>query len=82
MNKKNLKTQANNSASRLTIKNLPAEVVELSEEALSQIWGGVEVRNDADVRCTRWWVHFSPGAGEYPCEEVLAERGIFITRGD
>jgi hypothetical protein len=44
MNQKNLTTQMNNSANCLTIKDLPAEMVELSDEALSQVWGGVYVR--------------------------------------
>ena len=33
----------NNSANRLTIKDLPAEMVELSDEALSQVCGGINV---------------------------------------
>jgi len=47
MNKKNLTTQMNNSANRLTIKNLPAEMVEISDEDLSQVWG-------ARI-CPEWW---------------------------
>ena len=40
MNKKNLTTQANNSVSPLTVKHPPADMVELSEEEMSQITGG------------------------------------------
>jgi hypothetical protein len=47
MNKKNLTTQMNNSANRLTIKDLPAEMVEMSDEALSQVWGA--------RLCPGWW---------------------------
>jgi hypothetical protein len=41
MNQKNLTTQTNNFDSSFTIKDLDAEFVELSEENLEQIVGGV-----------------------------------------
>lgn len=42
MHKKNLINQSNNSANRLTIQDMPAELIELSDEALSQVWGGIK----------------------------------------
>jgi len=45
MNKKNVTTQANDFGNRLTIKDLPVELAELSDEALSQVCGGSNVKS-------------------------------------
>ncbi len=42
MPKKTLTNQANNSPNRLTIQDLPAELIEISDEVLSQVWGGIK----------------------------------------
>ncbi len=43
MDKKNLMTQVNDSAGRFTIQDLPTEFIELSNEALSEVCGGINV---------------------------------------
>jgi hypothetical protein len=42
MHKKNLTNQSKNSVNRLTIQDVSAEMIELSEKALSQVWGGIK----------------------------------------
>jgi hypothetical protein len=42
MKKKNLTPQIAKSVNCLSIQNLPVELVELSDEALSQVYGGIE----------------------------------------
>jgi hypothetical protein len=42
MNKKNSMIQTNDSVNSITDQDLSAEMVELSDEALSQVWGGAK----------------------------------------
>jgi bacteriocin leader peptide (microcyclamide/patellamide family) len=52
MDKKNLMPQATQAVNCLTIQDLPIELVELSEEALSQVWGGVNAGKPERIRIT------------------------------
>jgi hypothetical protein len=42
MHKKNLTNQSNNSANLFTIQDVPAELIELSDETLSQVRGDIK----------------------------------------
>jgi bacteriocin leader peptide (microcyclamide/patellamide family) len=50
MNKKNSLSQWINPVNRITIQDLPAELVELSEEDLQQVFGGRETPPTHTVR--------------------------------
>jgi len=43
MHKNDLMTQTNDSSNRMAIQDLSAEMIELSDEALSQLYGGINV---------------------------------------
>jgi len=75
MNTKNLTPQIATAVTHLNIQDLPIELVELSNEALFQVCGGItEIWYDAARPCTRWWAHFGTGSGDSLCGEVLHER--------
>jgi hypothetical protein len=65
MNKKNSMIQANDSLNTITEQDLSAEMVELSDETLSQVRGGWDNDEFAGLDCDYWWAHF----GNSSCEE-------------
>ena len=74
MNTKNLTPQIGKAVNYLNIQDLPVELVELSDEALSQVCGGTRgVWYDAARPCTSWWAHFGIGSGDILCGEVRVE---------
>ena len=74
MPKKTLTNQANNSANRIASQDLATEMVELLDEALSQVYGGIETR---EAPCKRpICIIFDPdslrpGISPYDCEPSL-----------
>jgi hypothetical protein len=50
MVKKDLMSQAAQPVNRITIQDLPTELVELSNEGLSQVWGGIKPKHDVPKR--------------------------------
>ena len=58
MDKKNLISQAAQPINKLTIEELPIELAELSEEVLSQVWGGKIAAVPNEESPIRSWYSF------------------------
>ncbi|MEG3960397.1 hypothetical protein [Microcoleus sp. herbarium2] len=84
MDNQNLTTQANDSTKRLTIQDLSAETIELSDEALSQIYGGGEdfALPNPRIRCIIFDPDsLRPGISPYDGEPSLASAFIKTLKG-
>jgi bacteriocin leader peptide (microcyclamide/patellamide family) len=80
MDKKNLMSQVAHPINKLTVQDLPIELAELSDEALSQILGGqiwgcgrnleVQLHPEGPIRPMRWSLRIE-SCNEFPYTDLI-----------